>query len=133
MKKLLKIAGVLAVVITLVCNLQYAVFDYDNTRNPGTANAAWTDMRGTYYCGSSPYTDTRVGNWSWVANSFYSTYYGYYGYSSGFWLFTPSNYGTQCGQANPYPRDPDGSGTMYPSDPWAGHDVTNIQPTGGIY
>ncbi|WP_256007183.1 MULTISPECIES: hypothetical protein [Pedobacter] len=122
MKKLLKITGVLAVVLTLVFNLQYAAFDYDVTTSPSKAVAAWTDGNGTKYCGSYPETWRRTGTWTFVNDDFYASY-GWYGYDDGFYYFTASNSGTMCGQIVTYDRRP---GPSYPADPWAGHDVTNI-------
>lgn len=118
MKKTLKIVGILAVVITLVCNLQYAFFNYDVTNNSGAANAAWTDANGTMYCGTTGNTTYRTGTWVWQNDDYYKVVEGWYGYDYGYYEFFPSNSGTQCGIGyNPY----------RPHNNY--HDVTNIVPS----
>ena len=100
MKKIFRIIGIVAVVITLVCNLQYSFFSSPSLR-PDQANAAWTDVDGTMYCGSNVGDRfLKTGNWVWRNDSYYWTEMGWYGYQNGYYEFIPSNSGMQCGQWN---------------------------------
>jgi hypothetical protein len=119
MKNVLKIAGIIAVVAILVCNLEYAMVSGSMKTTPNKAYADFTNAKG-HYCGSNTSdTSLRVGTWtketSWVYNnSGYRPWYQVYmqeGPGSpggtkpwydpsedGFWLFDPYDvYATECG------------------------------------
>ncbi|GEP90018.1 hypothetical protein SAMN05660909_01437 [Chitinophaga terrae (ex Kim and Jung 2007)] len=119
MKKALKIAGALAVVAILVCNLQYALISFDITNSSNKASAAWIDSgSGNRYCGTTGDRTFRTGTWVWVNDDYYAVVEHWYGYDTGYYVFYPNNSGTQCGvEYNPYT----------PHNNY--HDVTNIPPT----
>lgn len=118
MKKIFKITGIIAVIITLVCNLQYAIFSYDITNTPNKAVAAWTDASGTKYCGSTGNTTFRTGSWVWRNDDYYKVVMHWYGYDTGYYEFYVNNSGTQCGQ-----------GYVAANSHNSYRDVTNIIPT----
>lgn len=120
MKKILKIAGGIAVVITLVCNLQYALISFDITNSSNKASAAWVDTNGNgnRYCGFTGDRTFRTGSWVWQNDDYYYRVEHWGGYETGYYVFYPNNSGNQCGaESNPYT----------PHNNF--HDVTNIPPT----
>jgi hypothetical protein len=118
MKKMLKIAGGIAVVITLVCNLQYALINFDITDTPNKAVAAWVDAGGTRFCGTTGDRTYRTGTWVWQNDDYYKVVMHWGGYDTGYYEFFVNNSGSQCGQE----FVPSNSHNNY-------HDVTNIVPT----
>jgi hypothetical protein len=105
MKKVLKIAGIAALAIILVCNLEYALFTGDMKNTPNKALADWWSGS-VHYCGSSPNNYSRTGYWQYWGTDQWAYYHGSYawkpvyttyGYTAGFYLFSPDNSGTDCG------------------------------------
>jgi hypothetical protein len=123
MKKLLKITGVIALVVILVCNLEYAIFSGDMKNTPNKALADWYDSgSGIHYCGDSPNIYTVTGWWFWIdydndywANPYYpDPIYDNYPSESpdGIWIFERDTYGTDCGPSMTYGGvNYDGAGT----------------------
>jgi hypothetical protein len=101
MKKIAKIIGVTALILTLVCNLQYSFF-FDVKDSPNAAKASYTGLDGTIYCGDSPQTDWKAGTWFYVdpSDPDFNTHVGAT-YSAGYWYFVQSNDGYDCGLNNP--------------------------------
>ncbi|MFD2146942.1 hypothetical protein [Mucilaginibacter antarcticus] len=105
MKTVLKIAGVAAMVVILVCNLEYALFTGDMKNTPNKALADWWSG-GTHYCGTTPNTVSATGYWQFWNQQYWTYYhnntptwpvYTNGGYENGWYVFTPDNNGTSCG------------------------------------
>jgi hypothetical protein len=106
MKTIYRIIGVSALILTLVCNLEYSFF-FKVKNSPSAAKAAWTsiDMYGTtIFCGSEPQNVWKAGTWfqvlptDWNYNSYVSSTYPY---NNGYYYFVQSNDGTECGLNQP--------------------------------
>ena len=112
MKRKLKIAGIIALTITLVCNLQYALLNYNVANNPSLASAAWTDSNGTVWCGTTGSTYSLVGTWAWQPPDDQHTGGGY---QDGYYIFYVYSGGHQCGAHNGDSTNiiPNGSGYQY--------------------
>jgi hypothetical protein len=113
MKRKFKIAGIIALTLTLVCNLQYALLNYDVANNPSLASAAWTNSNGTVYCGTTGSTYSLVGTWVWQDNS--DGHHTGGGYQNGYYIFYVYGGGHQCGAFNGDSTNiiPNGSGYQY--------------------
>ncbi|MDB5005081.1 MAG: hypothetical protein JWQ34_3306 [Mucilaginibacter sp.] len=103
MNKLAKRIGIAALVVALLCNLQYSLF-FSVKDNPNAAKAAWTDMYGTVYCGSSPDTGWYPGDWFYLDTSYGSGNEAYDFYANEtapynhIWYFVRNNTATsECG------------------------------------
>ncbi|MCC8423845.1 hypothetical protein [Mucilaginibacter sp. UR6-11] len=117
MNKVVKIIGVSALIVTLVCNLQYSFFSEVNKQQTG-AKAAWTDMYGSVYCGQeSDGSYWKAGTWYWVSTTaYYNEDFGYpNGYQDGIWYFVRDNEGSQCGLDMP---------STYPGFNYMGYEIT---------
>jgi hypothetical protein len=95
MKKILKITGIVALAITLVCNLEYALFSGDMKNTPNKAIAAWSEGYPylTYYCGPDSNRTRFRGTWSLIPGSPFSANYGTDAYVA---LFTMNSNGYNC-------------------------------------
>jgi hypothetical protein len=117
MKKVLKITGVIALALILVCNLEYALFSGDIKSTPNKAFADWYDVGGTHYCGSSPDTGLLTGHWRSTTDSgilyYYSTTTGYFPGATIIYYFVPDSAGTDCGYAHLYSRGLANEPTVY--------------------
>ncbi len=98
MKKIAKIIGVTALVLTLVCNLQYSFF-FDVKDSPNAAKASYTGLDGTIYCGDSPQTDWKAGIWHYVSSTQFCC--STPGYEDHFYWFEQTNDGYECGLNHP--------------------------------
>jgi|GEM_PF-1523767 len=106
MNKLTKRLGIAALVVALLCNLQYSLF-FSVKDNPSGAKAAWTDMYGTVYCGTSPDTGWYPGEWFYLDTTpggpnehwdFYGNVCDYFGVAHHIWYFVRNNTATsECG------------------------------------
>lgn len=98
MNKIAKKIGIAALVVALLCNLQYSLF-FSVKDNPSAAKAAWTDMYGTVYCGYAPDTGWFPGDWYYLDTSAGSgnESYDFYGYGH-IWYFVRNNTASsECG------------------------------------
>ncbi|TSJ43049.1 hypothetical protein FO440_02335 [Mucilaginibacter corticis] len=116
MKKVLKIAGIAALVITLICNLEYAIFSGGMKSSP-KALADWSGTshggRSGHWCGNSGDTTLHVGTWSILTYQVY----GNYGYEHGLYKFTyDPMYGRQCAPDVIYKQTSGTTVTMYGSN-----------------
>jgi len=98
MNKLAKRIGIAALVVALLCNLQYSLF-FSVKDNPSAAKAAWTDMYGTVYCGQAYDTGWFPGEWFYLDTSTGSGNESYDFYHVGhIWYFIRNNTATsECG------------------------------------
>jgi hypothetical protein len=105
MKKVLKITGIAALALILVCNLEYAMFSGDMKSTPNKAFADhYTALDGTVYCGTSPDKTVFAGYWEYIDFDDYaynhpSDPYPIFqnDYGDGFYVFTPDDEGPDCG------------------------------------
>ncbi|MFD2147426.1 hypothetical protein [Mucilaginibacter antarcticus] len=123
MNKIYKLIGVSALVITLICNLQYSFFDAN--KNPNGAQASWTYtdpyyLTETLHCGNEP--DVWLpGEWFYVDGSNVSPDISWvYPYMYGYFYFVPDPNSTlQCGLNQP---------STYPGFNHNGYEITAPMP-----
>jgi hypothetical protein len=106
MNKIYRILGVAALVVTLVCNLQYSFYDANNSPNAAQAEWTYTDpyyATETVYCGSAPDRAWIPGEWIFVPPAYVSSYIAsVYPYYDGYYWFRPDpTYTYQCGLNDP--------------------------------